>query len=308
VSLMDSRPGMPPMSTTSLPSSSEIEPSRPPPPVRPPILASDILREEIAPLAPAQRALPFLLWPLAAALGTWGVAALEGWLSAPSPDAWVVCVISILAVAGAGLSFPYAPRAALATLAGLSPLILGALGRGPLGFLASQGDAESGAGVVLVTLLPATLLFRSRYRAYAPARILLGLALALSSPAVYFLVERALHPGAPPLARGMEALAATAVLTSFGGFLGPETTGNCQAWAVLILTLYPAAGCAVLWAGSHQGASGPLAIGVAGSLGQGLAAAAASVGIHQLLAAMLAGRARQADVHKIVGPSAEEEP
>jgi hypothetical protein len=305
---MDPRPGMPPMSTTSLPSSSERAPSSPPAAAKPPILASDILREEIAPLAPARSAIRGLLLPLVLGFAAWAAASAFGWTSGtgapPGPpfEAGVALVTAAAALA-ALFGGPYAARASLATVAGMTPLVLGARGQGPLASIAAGGLA-GGASLVVITILPAALFFRSQYRAFVAARWLLAATLVLALPTVYFLALEALAAG-PPLLRGLDAMAAAAVLTSLGGFLGPETTGACTTWGVLILTTYAARVFGASWLGQS---SVDLPLAVAIGLGEGVAGAVASVGIYQLLASLFARRARKADIHKILGPSAEEEP
>jgi hypothetical protein len=305
---MEPRPsGMPPMSTTSLPSSSKlVAPSLPS--IKAPILASDILREEIAPLAPAQRTLRALLLPLMLGFGLWGSASLLGFATPAPVEASTALITAAAAALAAFLPAPYALRAILALVAGTLPLLLGARGQGPLALLGAEGELRPGAGLILATLVPAALFFRSQYRAFAAARALLVLALALSAPAVFFLANGALAEGAPVLLRGSNAFALLALLTSLGGFLGPETTGACTAWGILILGAYAARVFAASWLGAGAakgGASLPLSL--ATCLGEGLAAAVVSVALYQLLAALLARRARMADIHQIVGPSAEEE-
>jgi hypothetical protein len=295
---------MPPMSTTSLPSTSERLPSSRPAPITPPILASDILREEIAPLAPARATLRLLVLPLAVGFAVWAALSLFGVTTAAPLEA-TGALIAACAGLAALLGGPYAARAGLATLAGLVPLVLGASGQGPLASMALEGSLVTGAGLVLVTVLPASLFFRSQYRAFGAARGLLAVALLLAVPTLYFLSVGALSVDLPPLTRALDALAATAVLTSLGGFLGPETTGACTAWGILILATFAARTVAVVWAAPQS--PGP-ASALAAGLGVGVSGAVASVGLHQLLAALFARRARKADIHKILGPSAEEEP
>jgi hypothetical protein len=296
-------PTAPPRSTTSLPSESDFE-SAASPAIGPPLLASDILREEIAPLAPARFALRALLVPLAAGFAGCGVACLAGWVT-PSDHLWVSgAFVTAAAAALAGLApAPYAARAGLATIAALLPLVLGARGQAALACLAFDGRREAAAGVVLATLLPAALFFRSQYRAFLAARVVLAGALVLSGPAAFFFARQTLAEGTPLALRVIDGLMMGATLTSLGGFLGPETTGACTAWGALVLVTY--AGRIFLASWLEGGKELSSAIGAA--LGGGLAATVVGVGVYQLLAVLLARRARLVDVHRIVGPSAEEE-
>jgi hypothetical protein len=301
---MDSRSVMPPMSTTSLPSGSEPL-SAPVGSVKAPILASDILREEVAPLAPASAAMRLWLLVLAAAFGLSAGASFAGLLPA-APFAVSASLVTAGAAAVAWPApVPYWARAALATLAGLLPLVLGTHGRGPLALIGSfQGDLESGAALVLVTLLPAALFFRAQYRAFRAARGFLVVALGLAVPAVFFLGQGALAGQTALALRIADVLLVMAVLTSFAGFLGPETTGACTIWGAVLLVALPARQLVVSGLG-HAG--GPPIGAAAGAVGEALAGTVASIGLYQLLAAALARRARMVDVHRIVGPSAEEE-
>jgi hypothetical protein len=305
---MESRPGLPPMSTTSLPPGGESLPSMRPA-VKAPILASDILREEIAPLAPARAAVRGLLLPLTVGMLVWGAASLGGVTSHPAFEASAAFVTAGAAGLAALLAGPYAARAVLATIAGLLPLVLGAIGEGPLALLGAGGELPAGAGVVLVTLLPAVLFFRAQYRAFAAARVMLGAALVLSGPAAFFLATGLLAGQAPLLLRGVNGLTLLAISTSMAGFLGAETTGGCTAWAMLILGVGAVRSFVTGWIGladARLTLSGEV-LAVATALAVLAASAVASVGLYQLLAALFARQARMADVHQIVGPSAEED-
>src|SRR5580658_10391339 len=160
---MEPRPGLPPMSTTSLPPGRESVPSTRSV-VKAPILASDILREEIAPLAPARSALRALLVPLSLGLLIWGGASLAGLTPGPPFEASAAFITAGAAGLAALIPGPYGARAVLAILAGFLPLVLGVRGEGPLALLGAQGEVAAGSGVVLATLLPASLFFRSQYR------------------------------------------------------------------------------------------------------------------------------------------------
>jgi hypothetical protein len=301
---MDSRSVMPPMSTTSLPSSAEpVEPSVPT--IKPPILASDILREEVAPLAPAGTAMRRWLLAVSASYASLAIASFEGL----TPYAHLAVSASLVTVAAATVAWlapvPYAARAGLAMLAGLLPLLLGAEDKGPLARLGSEGEVQAGAELVLVILLPAALFFRAQYRAFLAARGFLVVALALAVPAVFFLGRGALAEGTPLTLRLADVLVITSVLTSFAGFLGPETTGACTLWGAVLLLALPAR--QLVASGLRDASASQLGSAAAVAVGEALAGTVASVGLYQLLAAALARRARLVDVHRIVGPSAEEQ-
>jgi hypothetical protein len=299
------------MSTTSLPPGRESVPSTRSV-VKAPILASDILREEIAPLAPARSALRALLVPLSLGLLIWGGASLAGLTPGPPFEASAAFITAGAAGLAALIPGPYGARAVLAILAGFLPLVLGVRGEGPLALLGAQGEVAAGSGVVLATLLPASLFFRSQYRAFAAARGLIAAALVLSGPAAFFMFTGLASGQAPLLLRGVNGLTLLAMSTSLAGFLGAETTGGCNAWGMLILGVAGARAFVLAWLGFGGGHATAASLAgtlmaVATGLGVVAAASVASVGLYQLLAALFARRARMADVHQIVGPSAEEE-
>jgi hypothetical protein len=301
---MDSRSVMPPMSTTSLPSSREPL-SAPVPSIQAPILASDILREEVAPLAPASSTMRRCLVLLAAGFALLAGASLGGLV----PAAPLAVSASLVTAAAAALAWPspvpYWARAGLATLAGLLPLVLGVDGKGPLALMGSaQGELQARAGLVLVTVLPAALFFRAQYRAFLAARGFLVVALVLAAPSVFFLGQGALAGDTGVGLRIADVLLVMAVLASFAGFLGPETTGACTIWGAVLLVALPAR--QLVASGLGHGAP-QIGSAAAVAVGEALAGMVASIGLYQLLAAALARRARRVDVHRIVGPSAEEE-
>jgi hypothetical protein len=298
---MESRPESPPISTTSLPST-KTQFQTPTPIVKPPILASDILRDEVAPIAPARVLMRAWLGGLALAFGVVAFASQTG--IAPQSEAGLggsvaaAVVAAIAAVAPA----PYAARAVLAAIAGLVPLVLGVRGEGPLAPLSADGQWPAAALAVFATALPGVLLFRARYRAFRVARWLLAVALLASAPAVLWLALSAAYGHAPLEVRVADGVAGALALTALAGFLGAETTGGCTAWAALVLVACGARLAVRALAGGGPFEASAFAIGAAGEL---IAATAVAVALYQLLAATFARFARKVDVHKIVGPSAE---
>jgi hypothetical protein len=301
----------PPMSMSALPNAAD---SYPPPPssrpgstIKPPILASDILRDEVAPVAPAQKLI--VLWSILFSLA-FAAAAIFSWVGL-TPDTLLVgsAITSVAAALAALLPAPYVLRAFLAATAGMIPLALGVCGSGPLAAMHARGNLVDMATLVALTFLPGVLLFRSRYRAFLIARILLGVALVLSLPAEIGFAMAALDEATPLLTRIADGVVFVGVLGAGFGFMGAETTGFGAFWGALIVTTY-AAGIA---------ARGLPALGdppstwvtekhlgfFAAGFGEWLAATLAAHAIFQLFAAFLAKQARKVDVHRIVGPSAE---
>jgi len=313
----------PPMSMSTISTSVAAPPSDPP--AKPPVLASDMLREEVAPIAPAQRAIRIWLGMLALAFALAAAASMLG-LEARMPGGlegtWATAIVAAIA---AVIPAPYVARASLAAVAGLVPLVLGALGRGPLAAIGFEGPARSLTGVALVTLLPGALLFRARYRAFGAARWILGFALLLAAPALFFLGHGALESRVDLVTCVCDAAVVVASLAALGGFMGEETTGGCNGVAVLIIVIHalrvPVVALSGLAAAVVTGASDDVARELArastapygvfdapiAGVGEFIGATLVAHALYQLLAAVFAREARKVDVHRIVGPSADGE-
>jgi hypothetical protein len=158
--------------------------------------------------------------------------------------------------------------------------------------------------MALVTLLPAALVFRARFRAFAAARVILAIAFVASLPALGFLGLGVFDTHAPLPDRIAAALTIGAAAGGLLGFMGPETSGGCTQWAGILVVAHTSrlalvAGRAA-WANDAREmiASGAAALGELG------AAVLVALALFQLLAAMLGRRARQVDVHQIIGAGA----
>ncbi|MGH7282501.1 MAG: hypothetical protein ACRELY_13325 [Polyangiaceae bacterium] len=298
----------PPMSLSSLPTDSSAPPpnSQPRPPVAPPVLASDILRDDVAPLAPAQRLI--IMWLLLFSLA-FGVAAVFSFLGIFPPSLLQAsAATAIIAAFAALLPVPYAVRALLAVTASLVPLVLGAQGEGPLAAMHGRGALFDQATIVALTILPGALLFRSRYRAFKVARVILALALIASIPAEIGFGLTTWDATAPLVTRVADAVVLLAVLGAGFGFMGAETTAFGAFWGALIVTTH-ATGIGLRasgWVIGKEDFFEPHAWSfIAGGVGEWVAATLAAHAIFQLFAALLGKWARRVDVHQIVGISAE---
>jgi hypothetical protein len=294
------------MSTTSLPTGTRAAIVTPrPAPVKPPVLASDILREEVAPIAPAQRAVRVWLALFAVAFAL--AAAARAFLGYGPPSPAVVSgsiATAVVAALGAVVPAPYAARASLAAVAAFVPLAMGARGEGPLAALGFEGKLHAWLGLWLVTMLPGALLFRARYRAFRAARVLLAVVLAAAIPELVLLGTGAAL-GGPLLVRVADGALVAATLTGFFGFMGEETTGGCNGWAALVIVVH-AVRIGLRQVVIGDGAYGPAGY-LVGALGVAVSSTLVAYAIFQLLAALLAREARKVDVHRIVGPSAEDQ-
>jgi hypothetical protein len=296
------------MSTTSLPPDAVPAPSNEPA-VKPPVLASDILREEVAPLAPARRLIRIWLGTFALACAFSATAARFGFGPHTANVFEGSLVAAILASIGAAVPASYTARATMAIVSGLSLLVLGALERGPLAPLGHLGVFRAAMGILLVLTLPPALLFRSRYRAFPEARLVLSIALLLSIPALILAVLGALDGDATLPSRIADGVLVAAILTGLFGYMGAETTGGCARWAGFLLVAY-AGRIAVQVMPFHNDFSDSQPLDVYGHWGYLVASAGTlaattllAVGLYQALATMFAKQAREVDVHRTAARS-----
>jgi hypothetical protein len=263
------------------------------PVTRPPILASDALREEVAPLEPGRIALRFWVLGIGLAMALSGLAVYLKWAPG-TPEhaqiAWAVAAVVLVAAI-----VPYKARGALIVLAGLATIVLGLFGRGPLADLVVPKLTSVGveiSRVLAATVLPAALLFRARYRAYRGARIALIVGLVLAVPA-------AVHAGlvvasGPMAARLTSGLAILSILASCIGFMGAGTTGASTAWAVIVVVAF-GADVAVRAVWMNAGNQAGIAQVHAGVMLM-LTCALVTIGLFKGLASLFAVDARLVDV------------
>lgn len=233
---------------------------------------------------------------IACSLALLGIAMRAGADPTPSQSGASVALGAAGAAAGlAVLPFPYVVRAAASTLLGVFLLGLGVVGAGPLGALALDGEQTNNvARAIALLFLPAALLFRARYRAYPRARLVLSVGLVAALP---FAVASGLvlaNVGAPLLERAGAAVDIGVLLSGLFGFMGADTTGGGSVWAALVLTVLPANVLLTeLDVIRHHLANhvGWLACGGA-AVGTAAAAALATIGTYQTLAAWLGRDAR----------------
>ncbi|HEU4405242.1 MAG TPA: hypothetical protein VFS43_08125 [Polyangiaceae bacterium] len=277
--------------------------------VRPkPILASDVLKDEVAPLEPwaktarwacaaaAALLLALTLGPLNASLASAlpfarpaGGAAALGFALSPGGLAFAVGFGAV-----ALLPLPYGLRAIALSSLGVGLLLQGmATSGGALhGVFSAPLEGPNGvaARTVAAVCLPAALFFRAHYRAYRGARALLALAFLLALPFIVHAVS--LTELGPPWVRLSSASSLLAVAASLVGFMGAGTTALASAWALAMLAVLP-----LDLALRPVAMGGPLAapwlVGVAvWALACGLSA----LGLFQMLASLLAKYAREVDV------------
>jgi hypothetical protein len=215
-------------------------------------------------------------------------------LTNSEPRAGAVCLAAAAASCVTALvPFPYVWRACVGGLIGATLILLGFGGVGPLALLTSQGCPlwVEACRVVAFCTIPATLLFRSHYRAYARGRVLLGIALVTAIPFLLSAVL-ALVTG-PIIARLGAGLAVTAVLCALAA-LASTPTITVSAWAaqglVAIAALDVGLRDAYLPAPAH---AGPFAYALTG-VTFFAAVVPMALGLFQILASVYAPMARLA--------------
>ncbi|HEY2513819.1 MAG TPA: hypothetical protein VGI39_23285, partial [Polyangiaceae bacterium] len=258
------------MSTSSLPASAKPLPVRAPA-FKPPVLASDILREEVAPRAPARRAVRLALLAFASTFFAGAAAEALGRIQLDAPLALAGAVgTALVATFAAIMPLPYSARAVLAAAAGATPLVLGVQHLGPLAALGEGGLGRATAMAAMSTLLPAALIFRARYRAYRGARTLLAAALLLSVPAIV-LLALAFFGGGELAPRVLAAVGVLAGAAATLGFMGPETSAGCAEWAGLVVGVQAALPAWRALQAAWAGEDAAMAAWTAAALGQLLA-------------------------------------
>ena len=266
------------------------------PPARP-LLASEALMEDLAPLEPARSTARW--WCAALGVGFLLLGALSaaglrpGGAQTAAPSFFLGGVAFVAALA----RVTYWRRAVAMVVLGLLAAALGLRGAGPAMGLGLGGVVWGLLRMSAATALGAALLFRSRYRAYGGARRALAGAFAVSAPYVGYLLWH-LTVIDLDLARVGAAIALAAVLGALTGFMGSESTGAGAFTA-------PAVVAALSAELALQALSQPDALGswvrvlevVSASLAFAVTAGIAALGCFQLLAWRFAADARRIDIH-----------
>jgi hypothetical protein len=272
----------------------------------PPVLASEVLREDLAPLEPGRRASQWWDGIVALLFLAIGVCIRFGFgVGSVSPQASAICLAAAAATGATGLvPFPYVWRAAVGGLAGATVVALGIFGIGPLALmaLAPSNPLAELFRVVTCVAIPAALLFRSHYRAYERGRMLLAIAFVLALP--FFASSAMFAIEGPVMAKVGAGLAVTGAMLGLVAFMSAPTT-LMSAWCAQLLTALITADICLRQVYAPVPAGG----GQYAYLLTGVAFFASVVpiglGLFQTWAAVYAREARLVDVHR---PSAPEPP
>jgi hypothetical protein len=208
---------VPPLDPTVAPSISRL-PIRPSGvsglrPIAQPILASECLKDDIAPVDPFARACRFV---------------------------FAVCGVS--AIAAAAIMLKTFPAVAFAAFAGGALMTLaaaltsyrlrgavGALGASTVLFAIVSGEHSWALRAIAATVLASALFTRASYRAHRGVRVVIGVGIAL------FVVAAVLSIGAQPASKFAAGAMGLIAAASLLGFMGEQTTGGSAFWAALVL-------------------------------------------------------------------------
>ncbi len=186
-------------------------------PQKRPLLASEALMDDLAPVEPSRDAARVWCAALGLSFAVFGMLPLIGVRAGGMGAAVPSLVIGAIAMVAALPGITYRQRAIAMVVLGLLSDVVGL-----------QGTGVGGLGWNLARLIPAVtigaaLMFRARYRAYTGARVFLGVALASSLP---FVVQVGVGlMGGVGAAQVGAIIALVAIAASFTGFMSAETTG-----------------------------------------------------------------------------------
>lgn len=262
-----------------------------------PLLASEVLIEELAPVEPGRRAAR--LWCAALAFGftLLGALSLLGVRAGGLRTAVPSFVLGALALLEAALPVPYRQRATAMVILGVLAAMLGLRGAGPAMNLWVAGEGWGLLRLVAAVALPAALLFRAQYRAYRPARWILAGAFACAMPYAAYAVSMLLGPGSFGLARVGAIAALAAIGLSLLGFMGAETTGAGTYTSPGIVVALPVEFALTVLGRGEPISAALLTETVASAIALAGTCATASLGLFQMLAWRLAADARRIDLH-----------
>jgi hypothetical protein len=260
-----------------------------------PLLASEVLADELAPLEPMRHSCRFWLLGVAAGLTVLGMAMRDGvGVPASRLEGSSVSFSAAGAVtAVALLPFPYALRAGVALLLGAVLTTMGLRGSGPLAGLVIDGaELHSVARLVAATTLPAALMLRSRYTQAPLTRWLLAVAWLSALPLLGLQVLLCIDPVAPMVSRILAGVLGFVLVCSLCGFAQAGARGS-MAWAGLLLVMVPTAFALRELTPLASAEAGLLTYAAAG-FGILCATLLTSLGLFQLLAAAIGPQARAA--------------
>jgi hypothetical protein len=189
-----------------------------------PLLASEALMEDLAPVEPLGQRARILCIGIGVLFALLGLLPLLGVEVRGQPALVPSLVVGAVTLFAAVTRVSYRKRAVAMVALGAIVAVLGIAGTGP-----AQGTAEGGAvwaiaRWVAAAVVPAALLFRARYRAFEGARVLLGLAFLTALPFAIHAITLIREPNVFGLAQVGALLALALLIAGLPGFMGSETT------------------------------------------------------------------------------------
>lgn len=198
-----------------------------------PLLASEALMEDLAPVEPGRGGARIWCAALGAGYFVLGGIHLGGVSGGGRGGAVPSFVLGTVALVAALVRVSYRQRAVAMIVLGVLSGLLGLRGVGPALGIAVGGGAWALLRLLGAIALPSALLFRARYRAYSRARWILAGALAASVPFLGYCVMLLFEPFG--LAQAGAVIAIGVVLASLTGFMGSETTGAASYTALAVV-------------------------------------------------------------------------
>jgi len=285
---------LPPLDPTTMsPSTAKIPTDLKRTPAPRPVLASECLRDDIAPIEPHAKRTTIWLASLGSALIVVSAAMFAKLLPSRSLVESIIPAIAGTAIAIPSLvKAPYAARSGVALAAAISLLIAGVAGFGS-GVRGAMHPLIDAVRVFGPAMLSASLFLRASYRASRTTRV------GIVTGVVLFVMAGAWAGGIAVWSSDVSIwarLGAGSMLLlsalSFLGFMGEETTGACEVWGAIALVFGTAA--LSLDAGRTAPFDRTLALG---ALVSALGMTAASIGAYGVGAAFIGPRARHKE-HK----------
>lgn len=296
-------PTPPPADPTEIPTDQGSQVARDPAHDAPakPLLASEALMEDLAPLEPSRNVARFWCAVLGVCFASLGVLPLVGLRPGGTLSAGLSFFLAGVALFAALTQVTYRLRAMAMLVIGLLVVLTGLGGMGPAAFISQDAMILGVARALAAIALPGALLFRAHYRAYTGARWALGAAFVLALPFVALIGWR-LATYEADLSTAGSIVALVVTLVGLVGFMGKETTGAGTYVGLSVLI-----GLGVeqfLVDMNHNGAlaAGPgvVVLTAAGGIAFVAATGLAALGLFQLLASRFSGEARQIDLHAAI--------
>lgn len=265
---------------------------------KPPLLASEALMDDLAPVEPSRDVARY--WCVGVGLGfiALGSLPLIGIRAGQHLSVALSFLLGGLTLVAAVDRISYRHRSVAMLALGLLAALMGLGNVGPAAGISLDAPGLGIARAFAAIALPGALLFRARYRAYSGARWLLGAAFVVALPYIAWIIGRVVL-FEPTMATAGAMVALVVTLVGLVGFMGKETTGGGTYVGLGVLI---GLGTELFLADlGHAGAFSTslqtTAITAASTLSFVAATGLSALGLFQLLASRLSRDARRIDLH-----------